>query len=367
MGLPVAFVDMVIRIYNSIEMSIGTKNSILGKVKSNIGVFQGCPLAALLFNCYLADLAPKFHGYGPSLQGERIPCLSYADDLALMAESVPEMQRMLLILEDYCNENKLTINTKKTKILIFRRGPKLPNTAKFFIYGKEIEIVNQFKYLGVVFTTQLKFYAHVEHMKQKAKAKIGMLFAKTTIKEVKLELVLQLFQCYIVPIFEYCLIVWAADFRLSLDKDINSIFLIYLKCWLGLPYSTRSSIVYFLTETKPFVHTLLEKAEEKLGKIEEIKLSLNLNHQEPFLLRDRARKTLDEYKTTELIPTGFWKSEVLKSLPVNYSYRSKTCRRIVDAEHWKICKNNEFHSHSLGNKCKCMFCNEHAEWFHLCD
>ena len=207
-------------------MSIQASDAYVGKVRSNIGVFQGCPLAALLFNCFLADLAPRFHGYGPSLQGERIPCLSYADDLALMAESIPEMKRMLLILEEYCEENKLTINTKKTKILVFKRGP-LPNEAKFHIYGKEIEIVKQFRYLGVVFTTQLKFYAHVEHLIQKAKAKIGMLFAKTPIKEVNLNLALSLFQCYVIPIFEYNLIVWTADFRRSMDKSIDSIFLIF--------------------------------------------------------------------------------------------------------------------------------------------
>ena len=204
-------------------------------------------------------------------------------------------------------------------------------------------------------------------MRQKAKAKIGMLFAKTPIKEVKIELVLALFQCYIIPIFEYCLAVWAADFRASMDREINSILLIYLKRWLGVPYTTRSSIVYFLTQTKPLVNTLLEKAEEKLGKIEEINLSLNLNHRELFLVNDRARTVLEEYKTLEEIPTGFWKSEVINSLPVNYSYRRNICRRIVDAEHWKLCKLSKFHSHSLGKKCKCMFCNEQAEWYHICD
>ena len=113
-GLPASFVDMIIKVYNTISMSIQTNNSYVGDVRSNIGVFQGCPLAALLFNCFLADLAPEFKGYGPSLQGERIPCLSYADDLAIMAESTPELKKMLSILEKYCETNKLKINTNKT-------------------------------------------------------------------------------------------------------------------------------------------------------------------------------------------------------------------------------------------------------------
>ena len=47
---------------------------------------------------------------------------------------------------------------------------------------------------------------------------------------------------------------------------------------------------------------------------------------------------LEDYKTLEIIPTGFWRSEVLTSLPVNFTYRRNTCRRIVDSEHWKMCK-----------------------------
>ena len=328
-------------------------------------MFQGCPLAAILFNCYLADLAPTFHGYGPSLQGQRIPCLGYADDLAIMAESIPELRKMLSKLEDYCNENKLNINTKKTKIIVFRRGP-LPKEAKFYINGNEIEIVNQFKYLGVVFTTQLKFYAHVEHLLIRAKAKVGMLFAKTPIKEVKLELVLKLFQCYVLPIFEYNLVVWSVDFRASLDKDINSIFSICLKRWLGVPYVTRSSIVHFLTQTAPLTNTLLEKAEEKVKKINEINLSLELDNEELLLVKDRTRRPLEEYRAIERIPTNFWVSETLKEFPANFRYRQTVCKRIVDADHWKNCANSDFHTHSL-EKCKCIFCNEFSGWNHICE
>ena len=86
---------------------------------------------------------------GPTLQGIRIPCLSYSDDLALMGESIEELKEMLEKLEKFCDVNKLKINTAKTKILIFRKG-KHPEAAKFAINGNDIEIVSRFRYLGVV-------------------------------------------------------------------------------------------------------------------------------------------------------------------------------------------------------------------------
>ena len=103
-------------------MGVATKSKIDGEIKSNIGVLQGDPLSCLLFNCFLADLAQEFDGTGPTLQGTRIPCLGYSDDLALMGESIEELKEMLEKLEKFCNVNKLKINTVKTKIIICRKG-----------------------------------------------------------------------------------------------------------------------------------------------------------------------------------------------------------------------------------------------------
>ena len=69
----------------------------------------------------------------------------------------------------------------------------------------------------------------------------------------------------------------------------------------------------------------------------------------------------------ENVPSEFWVSQVIQNLPVNYTYRRNICKKIVDAEHWKICKLSDFHTHSLGEKCKCIFCDKHCEWFHKCE
>ena len=119
--------------------------------------------------------------------------------------------------------------------------------------------------------------------------------------------------------------------------------------------------------TAPLTQTLLEKAQEKLNKIEEINLSLNLSHSELLVVNDRERKVADPYKIVENVPSGFWKSRVIKNLPVKFYYRRNICKEIVDSEHWKICKLSDFHTHSLGEECKCIFCGKHCEWFHTCE
>ena len=48
--------------------------------------------------------------------------LLYADDTIVLAENAEELQLALNALFDYCQTWHLTVNTTKTKIVIFSRG-----------------------------------------------------------------------------------------------------------------------------------------------------------------------------------------------------------------------------------------------------
>ena len=75
----------------------------------------------------------------------------YADDTVLIAESPEALQNMLYTLNDYCTDWNLTVNVQKTKIMVFRNGGNLRENERWLYQGEEIEIVQQFNYLGVNF------------------------------------------------------------------------------------------------------------------------------------------------------------------------------------------------------------------------
>jgi len=52
----------------------------------------------------------------------KICLLLYADDIIIFAESKDELQRRLDALLEYCNRWKLVVNTRKTKIMIFKKS-----------------------------------------------------------------------------------------------------------------------------------------------------------------------------------------------------------------------------------------------------
>jgi len=48
---------------------------------------------------------------------------------------------------------KLSVNTSKTKVMIFRKAGRLPANVEFHFGEHKLEIVSKFVYLGLVFTT----------------------------------------------------------------------------------------------------------------------------------------------------------------------------------------------------------------------
>ena len=65
---------------------------------------------------------------------------------------VLDYRKSLNLLFDYCQRWKLVVNTSKTKIRIFRKGSCLSQGLNFYYNNILIETVNNFSYLGVVFT-----------------------------------------------------------------------------------------------------------------------------------------------------------------------------------------------------------------------
>ena len=74
----------------------------------------------------------------------------YAIDTIIMAESDQELQLALSELNDYCKIWSLKINVTKTKIVIVSRG-KVKKYHKFTIGNEEVQVCDDYVYLGVTF------------------------------------------------------------------------------------------------------------------------------------------------------------------------------------------------------------------------
>ena len=82
----------------------------------------------------------------------RMLILLYADDAVILSDSRDKLQQGLSILIEYCTKWKITLNTDRTNIVVFRVvGFQLKISG--IMTGKKQELMKNCIYLGPVFSS----------------------------------------------------------------------------------------------------------------------------------------------------------------------------------------------------------------------
>ena len=128
-GVRGKILNIVQSMYSSIKSRVKFDNNVSDDFTSFMGVRQGEYLSPFLFSIYLNDLENELILQGTDgfdLGMLKLYFLLYADDIVIFSETRDGLQRGLDILFEYCNRWKLTVNTDKTKIIVFRKGGSIP-------------------------------------------------------------------------------------------------------------------------------------------------------------------------------------------------------------------------------------------------
>ena len=104
-----------------------------------------------------------------------------------------------------------------------------PRHHSFFFEGSEIENVKEFKYLGFHLSPQLSWTNHLKKMISKARARIGYMFANLPLRDIPLDMVLNLFKIYILGLFQFGLPIWRVQCAKSAWDQLDATFTKYLK------------------------------------------------------------------------------------------------------------------------------------------
>lgn len=178
------------------------------------GVPQGSVLGPLLFNVYVNDIT----NITTSVQ-----FIIYADDTTLLV-SGPDSQKLirqcndlLVKLSQWSIANCLKINPTKTKVMLFRAKNKSLTCQQTLLFaGKELQIVDEHKLLGVTFSSHLTWDKHVENICKKLSAITGALSRCRYLlpPKAKLNIYYALFFSHL----SYCSLVWGTTGKTNIMK-----------------------------------------------------------------------------------------------------------------------------------------------------
>ena len=195
---------------------------------------QGSILGPLLFLIYINDI------------GNRIAYSTlrlYADDAVVYtyAESINEthikLQSDLDNIDVWCRRNQLTVNTSKTKCMLFgsKRFLDVRKLPKITLSGNIIQFVENFKYLGVILDNKLNFRPHAQNIYKLASHKIYVLLKiRPYITE---KVALRIYKTKILPYIDYGDIFYMSTTNEVLDK-LDKLQYRALRICLGTTYRT---------------------------------------------------------------------------------------------------------------------------------
>ena len=195
------------------------------------GVPQGSVCGPLLFLLYINDLSNILENCKASL---------YADDTVIyishnkVEDAIKLLQKDLDNLMSWCNENKLTINTKKTKYCIYGMRSNVKHSksidTELSLNGNILDRVCSYKYLGFTLDDHLNFNKHISDLCNLVTHKLYLL---SQIRQyLTFEACNLIFKTMVLSLIEYGDIVYSGTALLNLNK-IDRLFYRGLRICMG--------------------------------------------------------------------------------------------------------------------------------------
>jgi hypothetical protein len=159
-------------LYADCDVAVQVNGKMGEGLPSTIGVKQGCPLISrTLFglfadgiNRYLLTRGPHAGAKIGDVALTAVTDLGYADDFVLLSSSPEGLQQLVTAAADFFRYVGMQISAVENKVMVF--GTSFPGPSHWHVHGAVMECVQQYKYVGIIFSSGTGLCDTFGHLKR---------------------------------------------------------------------------------------------------------------------------------------------------------------------------------------------------------
>lgn len=200
-SVPISLIALLRNWYSKLNSKIKFGNYFSNEFSVKCGVRQGGVISPTLFCLYVDDTLAKLSKYGCKINNISFGAIMYADDLALLAPSVAELNYMAQLCCEYLNKINLKLNAKKSCCI--RIGPRFASKCSNIVTKHGIiEWAKEVKYLGITILSGKSFKVDFSEAKCKFYKSFNALYSRMG-KTLDINVLVHLTQTIAIPMITY--------------------------------------------------------------------------------------------------------------------------------------------------------------------
>ncbi|KAK3510218.1 hypothetical protein QTP70_030444, partial [Hemibagrus guttatus] len=207
----------------------------------HVGLRQGCLLSPVLFIVFMDRISRRSQGLeGVRFGDHRISSLIFADDVVLLASSGLDLQHALGRFAAECEAAGMRVSTSKSEAMVLD-WKKVACTLQ--VGGEVLPQVEEFKYLGVLFTSEGRMDREIDRRICAAAAVMQSMYRSVVVKkELSRKAKLSIYQSIYAPTLTYGHELWVMTERVRSRIQAAEMSLLRRVAGRSLRDRVRSSV-----------------------------------------------------------------------------------------------------------------------------
>ena len=241
-GVPGPLIRAVRSLYDRCQSLVRIAGSKSGSFPVRVGLRQGCPLSPILFITFMDRISRCSQGVeGIRFGGLRIASLLFADDVVLLASSGRDLQLSLDRFAAECEAAGMGISASKSEAMVLSQKRV---ECLLRVRGGVLPQVEEFKYLGILFTNEGRREREIDRRIGAASAVKRALYRSVVVKrELSQKAKLSIYRSIYVPTLIYGHELWVMTERTRSRIQAAEMGFLRRVAGLSLRDRVRSSVI----------------------------------------------------------------------------------------------------------------------------